>query len=71
MSEQLTADSVEALDALPFGSVIISSDGYGEVFRKLSRRNEGTKWYEFGYELPWESSGIPLPAKVLYVGDAK
>ena len=65
-SDLITA--VDQLDALPVGSVVISHDGYGEVYRKLKRRDDGIKWYEFGYALPWESGQISLPAKVLDVG---
>lgn len=62
--------TADQLDALPVGSVMISHGGYGEVYRKLRRRNDGIKWYEFGYTHPWESDQISLPAKVLDVGVA-
>jgi len=62
--------TIDQLDALPVGSVVIGANGYGAVYRKLKRRDNGIRWYEFGYTLPWESGEITLPAKVLDVGAA-
>ena len=64
-SKPRTIKTVDELDALPVGSVVIDGGGAGEVYRKLAR-HEGVKWYEPSYTLHWESHELNFPAMVIW-----
>lgn len=54
--------TVEELDALGFEAVV--RDAYGDVLEK----HHGT-WFMTGYEQPWSSVSIDLPATVIHWGE--
>jgi hypothetical protein len=57
--------TIDQLDALPVGTVVIDGSGAGEVYRKLARA-DGVKWYEPSYAIHWESHELNLPALVIW-----
>lgn len=59
-------DTVEELDALPVGTVVLDASG---PCQRLDR-GEGVSWWAAaGYEGGWGSDEIDLPARVLHWGD--
>lgn len=62
MTELATISTVEGLDSLPAGSVILAAFPAGAA----EKHPNGNSWWFAGSHVVYRSETVPLPAKLLY-----